>query len=140
MNQSVNRIRELMDDSMQILSHMKVDVDDAEMLEQIRNKMKEQNRTISELGTSGVETPLRQDVESAGQNLREITNMVDRFEGNLRNDYEQSTGANVQQFQQLSLEKQMQHIETYHDKIDYLSTVKLRENLNLIQAELDKLH
>jgi hypothetical protein len=140
LNQSVNRIRELMNDSLQILSHMKVDDADAGTLELIRNKMKEQNRTLSEFGNSVVGAQLRQDVESAGQKLREITDMVDRFEGNMRKNYEQSTGANLQQFQQLSLEKQMQHIETYHDKIDYLSVGKLRENLSLIQAELDKQH
>ena len=43
---------------------------------------------------------------------------------------------NLISIQQLSLENQMEQTETYHDKIDNLSAVKIRENINRLTEVL----
>jgi len=51
-------------------------------------------------------------------------------------DYEESTGNNIEAYEQLAYEEQLEQEETYHDKIDYLSAVKIRKNLNRMNGIL----
>ncbi|MCB5936282.1 hypothetical protein LI012_18320 [Caldibacillus thermoamylovorans] len=64
------------------------------------------------------------------ENLNKSNEIVQKLESILLDDYQSTTEHRIEQYEQLSLENQMEQTETYHDKIDYLSAVKIRENIN----------
>ncbi|WP_243356803.1 hypothetical protein [Bacillus litorisediminis] len=134
MEHASKRLQELLDDTLQILDHMEVP-EHNHMLLQIKNGLKEQSRKVTELTNYTSEEILGTAV-SIGKNLNEISQVVILLEANLLRDYQKSTGDHIDQYQQLSLEKQMEQTETYHDKIDYLSAVKIRENINRMNEVL----
>lgn len=70
------------------------------------------------------------------KNLNEISQNVQQLENHLLMDYEESTGNNIEAYEQLAYEEQLEQEETYHDKIDYLSAVKIRKNLNRMNGIL----
>jgi hypothetical protein len=122
MQDAFKRLQILMGDTLQIADHMKVAPEYEQMYQQIVNGLKEQNEKIE---TSAHHI----DVFSISKHLSAIKNMVQQLEGNFIEDYKKSTGNQIGQYEQMSLEEQMEQTENYHHKMDYLSAAKMRENL-----------
>ncbi|RWR04916.1 hypothetical protein QNH23_03970 [Siminovitchia fortis] len=136
--QNLKRLKKLMDASLQILDHMIVDPSDAGKLRHIKEMMHEENRKLSNIYNKDTDQRSFSAATSMRQNIDEIIKVVDQFKGNLREDYRLSS-QDIEQFEQLSIDEQSQKTEAYHDKIDYKSMVKLKENLNRINDELLRL-
>ena len=69
------------------------------------------------------------------QSLDSINNKIQHLETGLMADYQKSTGS-IDEYQHMAIDDQMEQPESYHDKIDYLSAVKIRENLNKMNEVL----
>ncbi|MFC5466125.1 hypothetical protein [Lederbergia graminis] len=129
MSNAQERLKELMGDTLQILDHMKVDSEHEQLLHQIINGLNEQKEKVDKLTN-------QQEATSMSRQLSEIEDMCIQLEAKLLEEYQQSTDNNIDQYQQLSMEEQTAQVDTYHDKIDYLSTVKIRENINRLKEAL----
>ncbi|GAA0321143.1 hypothetical protein GCM10008967_09590 [Bacillus carboniphilus] len=135
MHNASERLQILIGDTLQILDHMEVDSEHTELLTTIKNRLNElKGKTKAVTNDSGNQS--LNSVASMSKSLSELTDMVIQLEANLMMDYQNSTGNQIDQYQQLSLEEQLEQTENYHNKIDYLSAVKIRENLNRMREVL----
>ncbi|WP_400246084.1 hypothetical protein AB3U99_05330 [Niallia sp. JL1B1071] len=133
MENASKRLQILMGDTLQILDHMKVDADKDTMLQQIKNDLQEQNSQMERLTKSDEE--IINTAISMTQSLDRINNLVQQLEASLMEDYQASTGG-IDEYQHMSIDEQREQPESYHDKIDYLSAVKIRENINRMNEVL----
>lgn len=133
MENASKRLQILMGDTLQILDHMKVDADKDTMLQQVKNDLQEQNNRMENLTQSDEE--IINTAISMTQSLDRINNLVQQLEASLMKDYQTSTGA-IDEYQHMSIDEQREQPESYHDKIDYLSAVKIRENINRMNEVL----
>ncbi|WP_312096148.1 hypothetical protein [Niallia sp.] len=133
MESASSRLEILMGDTLQILDHMIVDSDKEDMLQQVKNELQEQYNKIDGLTKSDEE--IINTALSMTQNLDRISNIVQQLEVSLMADYENSTGS-IDEYQHMSIDEQREQPESYHDKIDYLSAVKIRENLHKMNEVL----
>lgn len=129
MENAAIRLQELVEDTLQILNHMKVGSENNGLLQQIKMELNEQKSAIDKL-TSKATTV------SINKSLDELNSMVLQLETNLLEDYKQSTGDQIDQYELLSLEDQMEQTDNYHNKIDSLSATKIRENINQMNEVL----
>lgn len=129
MENALEQLYALMGDTLQILDHMIVDDRHEDMRYSVKNGLEEQRQLVSEMKNASRE---EQQIAAVfiNNSLNELNDTVQKLETNLLDDYKTTTENRIEQFQQLSLEHQMEETEAYHDKIDYLSAVKTRENLN----------
>ncbi|MFS0647465.1 hypothetical protein [Siminovitchia sp. 179-K 8D1 HS] len=135
MQDALKRLQILMGDTLQILDHMEVDPEHHQMLQHIKKGLNEENTKIAGFTNNTVEGRMDKAV-SMTIHLNEINNMVQQLEANLIEDYKKSTGNDIKQYEQMSLEEQWEQTESYHNKIDYLSAAKIRENLNRMNEVL----
>ena len=133
MENAAKRLQILMGDTLQILDHMIVDSDKEDMLQRVKDELQEQYTKIEGLTNSDVE--IINTAISMTQSLDRISNIVQQLEVNLMADYENSTGS-IDAYQHMSIDEQREQPESYHDKIDYLSAVKIRENLHKMKEVL----
>lgn len=133
MENASRRLQILMGDTLQILDHMKVDADKDTMLQQVKSDLQEQNSQMDRLTKSDEE--IINTAISMTQSLDRINNLVQQLEASLMEDYQTSTGG-IDEYQHMSIDEQREHPESYHDKIDYLSAVKIRENINRMNEVL----
>lgn len=133
MENASKRLQILMGDTLQILDHMKVDADKDTLLQQVKNDLQEQNNRMENLTQSDEE--IINTAISMTQSLDRINNLVQQLEASLMKDYQTSTGA-IDEYQHMSIDEQREQPESYHDKIDYLSAVKIRENINRMNEVL----
>ncbi|MEK5379443.1 hypothetical protein [Niallia sp. FSL W8-0635] len=133
MENASKRLQILMGDTLQLLDHMKVDADKDTMLQQVKNDLQEQNDQMDRLTKSDEE--ITNTAISMTQSLDRINNLVQQLEASLMEDYQASTGG-IDEYQHMSIDEQREQPESYHDKIDYLSAVKIRENINRMNEVL----
>lgn len=133
MENSSKRLQILMGDTLQILDHMKVDEDQDTLLQQVKNDLQAQNSQMDRL--SKLDEEIINTAISMTQSLDRINNMVQQLEASLMKDYQTSTGG-IDEYQHMSIDEQREQPESYHDKIDYLSAVKIRENINRMNEVL----
>ncbi|MEY8344961.1 hypothetical protein [Niallia circulans] len=130
MENASKRLQILIGDTLQILDHMKVDADKDPLLQQVKNDLQEQKNKMDnfpKLDEEIINTAI-----SMTQSLDRINNMVQQLEASLMEDYQASTGGN----QHMSIDEQREQPESYHDKIDYLSAAKIRENISRMNEVL----
>ncbi len=129
MENALEQLEMLLDDTLQILDHMVVDREYEDMLTSVKNGLLMQRQSVKEMrNTSREEQQIA--ANFIDENLNKLNEIVQKLESILLNDYQSTTEHRIEQYEQLSLENQMEQTETYHDKIDYLSAVKIRENIN----------
>ena len=133
MENASKRLQILMGDTLQLLDQMKVDADKDTMLQQVKNDLQEQNDQMDRLTKSDEE--ITNTAISMTQSLDRINNLVQQLEASLMEDYQASTGG-IDEYQHMSIDEQREQPESYHDKIDYLSAVKIRENINRMNEVL----
>lgn len=133
MENSSKRLQILMGDTLQILDHMKVDEDQDTLLQQVKNDLQAQNSQMDRL--SKLDEEIINTAISMTQSLDRINNMVQQLEASLMKDYQTSKGG-IDEYQHMSIDEQREQPESYHDKIDYLSAVKIRENINRMNEVL----
>lgn len=129
MENGLEQLEMLLDDTLQIVDHMVVDREYEDMLTSVKNGLLMQRQSVKEMrNTSREEQQIA--ANFIDENLNKLNEIVQKLESILLDDYQSTTEHRIEQYEQLSLENQMEQIETYHDKIDYLSAVKIRENIN----------
>ncbi|AWI11708.1 hypothetical protein CQJ30_05770 [Caldibacillus thermoamylovorans] len=129
MENALEQLEMLLDDTLQIVDHMVVDREYEDMLTSVKNGLFMQRQSVKEMrNTSREEQQIA--ANFIDENLNKLNEIVQKLESILLDDYQSTTEHRIEQYEQLSLENQMEQTETYHDKIDYLSAVKIRENIN----------
>ncbi|MEK0285975.1 hypothetical protein [Caldifermentibacillus hisashii] len=129
MENGLEQLEMLLDDTLQIVDHMVVDREYEDMLTSVKNGLLMQRQSVKEMrNTSREEQQIA--ANFIDENLNKSNEIVQKLESILLDDYQSTTEHRIEQYEQLSLENQMEQTETYHDKIDYLSAVKIRENIN----------
>lgn len=129
MENTLEQLEMLLDDTLQIVDHMVVDREYEDMLTSVKNGLLMQRQSVKEMrNTSREEQQIA--ANFIDENLNKLNEIVQKLESILLVDYQSTTEHRIEQYEQLSLENQMEQTETYHDKIDYLSAVKIRENIN----------
>lgn len=129
MENALEQLEMLLDDTLQIVDHMVVDREYEDMLTSVKNGLLMQRQSVKEMrNTSREEQQIA--ANFIDENLNKLNEIVQKLESILLDDYQSTTEHRIEQYEQLSLENQMEQTETYHDKIDYLSAVKIRENIN----------
>jgi hypothetical protein len=129
MENALEQLEMLLDDTLQILDHMVVDREYEDMLTSVKNGLLMQKQSVKEMkNTSREEQQIA--ANFIDENLIKLNEIVQKLESILLDNYQSTTEHRIEQYEQLSLENQMEQTETYHDKIDYLSAVKIRENIN----------
>jgi hypothetical protein len=135
MGDAFERLQALMGDTIQILDHMIVDQKHQTLLTSIKEQLHEQYRQSEQIAYLHGDERLDAAI-AITKNLNEISQNVQQLENHLLMDYEESTGNNIEAYEQLAYAEQLEQEETYHDKIDYLSAVKIRKNLNRMNGIL----
>lgn len=133
MENAFKRLQILMGDTLQILDHMKINDEKDGLLQQIKKDLQEQNNRIDGLTKSDEE--IINTALSMTQSLDSINNKIQHLETGLMADYQKSTGS-IDEYQHMAIDDKMEQPESYHGKIDYLSAVKIRENLNKMNEVL----
>lgn len=129
MENGLEQLEMLLDDTLQIVDHMVVVREYEDMLTSVKNGLLMQRQSVKEMrNTSREEQQIA--ANFIDENLNKLNEIVQKLESILLDDYQSTTEHRIEQYEQLSLENQMEQTETYHDKIDYLSAVKIRENIN----------
>lgn len=122
MEDAKERLQLLIRETLQILDHMVVDSEYNETLEYIKGGLRKAAHS-SEDDYKGASDTLT-------IKLKEINHKVQQLETCLLEDYKKSTGNQIEHYEELSIDEQREKTEAYHDKIDYLSAVKIKENIN----------
>lgn len=135
MGDAFERLQALMGDTMQILDHMIVDEKHQALLSSIKDGLQEQYRQAEQVSYLRGDERLNAALVIT-QNLNQINQNVHQLEQNLLADYKDSTDDNIEAYEQLAYENQLEQEEAYHDKIDYLSAVKIRKNINRMNGIL----
>lgn len=135
MGDAFERLQALMGDTMQILDHMIVDEKHQALLSSIKDGLQEQYRQAEQVSYLQGDERLNAAL-AITQNLNQINQNVHQLEQNLLADYKDSTDDNIEAYEQLAYENQLEQEEAYHDKIDYLSAVKIRKNINRMNGIL----
>lgn len=135
MGDAFERLQALMGDTMQILDHMIVDEKHQALLSSIKDGLQEQYRQAEQVSYLRGDERLNAALVIT-QNLNQINQNVHQLEQNLLADYKDSTDDNIEAYEQLAYENQLKQEEAYHDKIDYLSAVKIRKNINRMNGIL----
>jgi|GEM_PF-1859543 len=138
MENTLKQLEMLLDDTLQILNHMVVDQEYEDMLTSVKTGLLMQKQSVKEMrNASREEQQITANV--IDENLHKLNEMVLKLESILLDDYQTTTEHHIERYEQLSLENQMEQTEPYHDKIDYLSAVKIRENINRMTEILLKI-
>ena len=122
MNEQIQQLHDLMEDTLQILDHMIVDPKYERMHTDIINGLTAQKNYFAQ-----VNNPTQESLGAMIDLLMKMKEVARYLEGDLLDDYKKATGNAIAQYEQMSLTDQMEQTETYHDKIDYLSAVKVKK-------------
>jgi len=118
------RIHQLLDASIQIVDHMDESDGLANQLEQIRQLLK------AEAGKAA-----RGEAVSESQ-LAKAEQLTADLEGSAQEDYRNETDGSPASYEALSLDEQRDQAQAYHEKIDFLSLKKVKENLQQLRRLL----
>ncbi|TCZ75190.1 hypothetical protein E0485_18785 [Paenibacillus albiflavus] len=121
MGQSAERVRELLDASIQIIDHMEENGAAASKVQQIKQALQQQADQMSSSSSS-----------QGTSSIDQILQLVNQLEDETGTSYQQATGGGVEQFESKSLDEQLHASQAYHEKIDYKSMKKVKENLEQI--------
>ncbi|MCU9612662.1 hypothetical protein OEV98_03665 [Caldibacillus lycopersici] len=135
MSDALRRLEILMGDTLQILDHMKVNSVHNDILRTIKHSIKEQNNKVEALSKHTGEQRIQSAVSMTKQ-LHAINTKVQQLETQLMEEYKQATGNQIESYEQMAFEEQVEQKETYHNKIDYLSATKIQENINRMNEVL----
>ncbi len=124
-----DRMEELLAASIQIAEHMQEDGSTGEQLERIKQLLHEQMNMAASNGNVAVD----KEFESK---LIQVEQLVEGLERSAKEEYMNQTDANPAQFEANSIVEQREHQLAYHEKIDYLSLKKMKENLEQIRYKL----
>lgn len=134
MNEQIQQLHDLMEDTLQILDHMIVDPKYERMHTDIINGLTAQKNYFAQ-----VNNPTQESLGAMIDLLMKMKEVARYLEGDLLDDYKKATGNAIAQYEQMSLTDQMEQTETYHDKIDYLSAVKVKKNFSKMIELLNSL-
>lgn len=126
MNQNDERIRELLEASIQIAEHMHEIGSAREQIEQIKQLLRQQADAISSNN--------EQHASSLRNSLVEVEQLIEELQQHEWQAYHAETDGNPAQFESQSLEDQLQQAQAYHEKIDYKSLEKIKDNLEHIRS------
>lgn len=141
MQESLNRLENLLQGSIQILDHMKQgEGQDAEVDEtvlQMQQVLQEEYRRVSDFtALDGDLDEGRQAISMMQKKLDEVGGMLEPMKEQWTARYHETTDGSPEQYEEQSLEKQKQQELSYHEKIDSKSAIKLQENLEAMNMEL----
>lgn len=135
MNQSLTRVEELMEASLQILGHMEIEGADSSEWEQLSSKLKQERERLQSWKSSTDTDSL----QSLLQSLDELEQKTQQLQVSLEQDYAEETADGINSYESQSLFDQMEDEEAYHGKIDYKSSNKLIENFSKMYDELNQM-
>ena len=119
------RIHQLLDASIQIVDHMdEGDGFAADQLEQIKRLLDEEASKAAK-GEAVSESRIAQ-----------VEQLTVELEGSAQEDYWNETDGSPESYEALSLDEQRGQTQAYHEKIDFLSLKKVKENLKQIRYML----
>lgn len=138
MQQSLQRVEQLLEETGQIMEHMALDESgNQQQAEQIREALRQERNNVSEMIHQGSGDQLAL-FPSIVQSIDEIRHQLEGLQSTVDSSYQQSTNWNTESFEALSIDEQQQQAQAYHDKIDYKSIVKAIENLNAASEQLSQ--
>jgi len=129
MHDAFYRLESLIGDTLQILEHMKVDAKHQHLLNQITIILEEQQKKVHDLYIQTSDEIFQEAITISTQ-ITHVDDLVQQLEAELYEDYNKSTNHSIHEYEMMSIEAQMSNEVAYHDKIDYLSAVKVRKNLH----------
>lgn len=132
--QRVNRLEELTQASLQILEHFQSDGTMQENAEKIRSALEDQRQRLAECRQNA--SQLHAAAGGLKQRLSDCERLCAEMEQQQKAEYKRQAGGSLERFESKPLDDQLKAEEAYHDKIDYKSLVKLRENIGKMIAEL----
>lgn len=115
------RIHQLLDASIQIVDHMQESGSVADQLERIKQLLD------GEAGKAA-----RGEAVSESR-LAQAEQMTAELESSAQEDYRDETAGSPASYEALSLSEQREQDQAYHEKIDYLSLKKVKENVKQIR-------
>ncbi len=124
----------LMRDTLQILDHMIVDGEKDHLQMQIHQSLVRQCEMVGNFADRNKSL-----LDSISKELTFIEDNVRQLEQILYHDFQDVTNQQMEQFQQMAIEEQMEQTEAYHVKIDYLSALKVRENVERMKEMVNHL-
>lgn len=124
----------LMRDTLQILDHMIVDGEKDHLQKQIHQSLVRQCEMVGNFADQNKSL-----LDSISKELTFIEDNVRQLEQILYHDFQDVTNQQMVQFQQMAIEEQMEQTEAYHVKIDYLSALKVRENVERMKEMVNHL-
>jgi len=128
MGQHNDRIQELLEASIQIADHMKESGQAGQQIEQLKQLLHTQvQQSIGNGGDSAWELHGK---------LVQAEQLLEGLERHAEESYEDKTGGDTAEYEAKSLYEQQQYVQAYHEKIDYLSLKKIRNNLDQIRIIL----
>lgn len=127
-------LEDLMRDTLQILDHMIVDGEKDYLQKQIQQSLTKQCEMVANFADRNKSL-----LDSLSKELNFIEVNVRQLEQILYNDFQNATNHQIDQFQQMAIEEQMEQTKAYHVKIDYLSAVKVRENVERMKEIINRL-
>lgn len=128
MENKVERVRELLDASIQIIDHMEESGETASQVQRIKQAMQQQLGQLSN-GTNG-------SADRIQSSISKITQMVAQLEEQTLDSYQEATGNAMEQFEMKSLDEQLHASHAYREKIDYKSMKKIKQNLEEIESQI----
>lgn len=124
----------LMRDTLQILDHMIVDGEKDHLQKQIHQSLVRQCEMVGNFADRNKSL-----LDSISKELTFIEDNVRQLEQILYHDFQDVTNQQMEQFQQMAIEEQKEQTEAYHVKIDYLSALKVRENVERMKEMVNHL-
>lgn len=107
MENGLEQLEMLLDDTLQIVDHMVVDREYEDMLTSVKNGLLMQRQSVKEMrNTSREEQQIA--ANFIDENLNKLNEIVQKLESILLDDYQSTTEHRIEQYEQLSLENQME--------------------------------
>jgi len=126
--QHKDRIQELLEASIQIADHMNESGVAGQQIEQLKQLLHTQFQQATGVGGDPA-------WELHGK-LVQAEQLLEGLERHAEESYVDETGGDTSEFEAKSLYEQRQYVQAYHEKIDYLSLKKIRNNLDQIRTIL----
>jgi hypothetical protein len=125
-HQDNERIRGLLLASIQIAEHMEESGSIQDQVAQMMQRMRQQAENLSD-GAGPVSAEFSDEIAQVEQ-------IVDRLRQHEREAYGEETDDNPARYESQSLEAQLDQSQAYHEKVDFKSLKKIKENLEQIRS------
>lgn len=133
MHQKNERIRELLEASIQIAEHMNESGNTGSQIEQMKQMLRQQLNSVS--GGNG---QFGQNAQGLSAAMAQIEQMAEELQQHEWQAYSAETEGHPAQFESLSFEDQLGQTQAYHEKIDYKSLKKIKQNLEQIRSKTNE--